>query len=244
MKIVTLFTFIFMFAFISAQQVENSKEIPKETLVEKEPTYEEKMQNALTQLNQTSTKEAYEALATEFIEIGKKEKGKEWLPYYYATYALIKKGYIVLEEGKANAPKPNKELEDVLYYAQKPLNESMKITADNVENYVLQKLLYQLRKQIVPAQIYQTGGPLALQILSVAFKLDPQNPRVLMLKGEDSYFTSKEFGGDKDKGIDFYKKALVQFDAYKPKSKNKKPIPFYPTWGKEEVEKILATISK
>lgn len=198
----------------------------KKDSLEIEKTYEQLMQENLALLPNSKTEEDLDRVYQSFIKIGDKER-KEWLPYYYASYAKIIHGKNLVKDKKGD-----EELITTLDFAQKALNKSMLIN-ENVENWVLQKLIYQLEYYEKPVTEYQKGGALALQALSQAEKLDSRNPRVALLKSEDLYFSPKNKGGDKVKGMDFYKKTLKLFNSYKSK------IQFYPTWGAEEVEAMI-----
>ena len=224
--------FVLAFAF-SYAQVQTDSKFQQVQQKEKEPSYEDLMKSTLSIFESATTSQAYQTAYEDFLKIGKKERSL-WIPYYYAAFAQKKRGDLFLKENKIN------ELDDAIYYGQKALDESKKLSPDNVENMVIQKYFYQQRKLKVPSEIYQTGGPLALQVLSSAYKLDSNNPRVLMVKAEDLVNTPKEYGGNKEKGIEMYRKALTQFDNYKVKlGKDRKPILFYPTWGKDIVEEVL-----
>ena len=214
-------------------QVNTKSGTPLTKQKQQEPTYEDLMSTAMKQFESANSVVALQSAYDEFMKIGKKEK-KEWIPYYYAAFAQKKRGDLFLKENKI------KDLDDAIYFSQKSLDESKRLSPNNVEIYVIQKYLYQLRKNKIPSEIYQSGGPLALQVLSSAYKLDDKNPRVLLLKAEDLVNTPKEYGGDKEKGIEMYKKALSQFSSYKVKvDKDRKPILFYPTWGKELAQEAL-----
>lgn len=202
--------------------------------VEKEPTYLELLSEKVSRVEAAKTSQNQDQLtqlSAEFLELADKEK-KEWLPYYYASYLLILKGQILVQENK------NKEIEDVAYHAQKPLYAAKKLSPNNPEILVLQKLIYQLEKYIKPSEIYQNGGPMAVQLVSEMRKKFPKNPRVTMLIGEDLVLTSKQYGGNKEKGIEQLQKALAQFEAFKPESN------LHPNWGKEIVEKLLENAKK
>lgn len=211
---------LFIFSGILFSQV-------KKDSLEKEKTYEQLMQENLALFPNSKTAENFDRLYESFIKIGDKEK-KAWLPYYYASYAKILHAKNLVKEKNGG-----EELMTTLIFAQKALKKSM-LLSDNVENWVLQKLIYQLEYYEKPVSEYQKGGAMALQALSQAEKLDARNPRVALLKSEDLYFSPKNKGGDKVKGLEFYKKALKLFNSYKSK------IQFYPTWGAEEAEAVIA----
>lgn len=150
------------------------------------------------------------------------------MPYYYASYSKILHGKNLVKEGKGG-----EELMTTADVAQKALKKSMALS-ENAENWILQKLIYQLEYYEKPVTEYQKGGAMALQALSLAEKLDSRNPRVALLKSEDLYFSPKNKGGDKVKGLEFYKKTSKLFNSYKSK------VQFYPNWGAEEAEAVIA----
>lgn len=199
----------------------------KKDSVEVEKTYEQLMQENLALFPNSKSGEDFERLYQSFIKIGDKEK-KRWLPYYYASYAKVLHGKNLVKEGKGG-----EELMTTADVAQKALKKSMALS-ENAENWILQKLIYQLEFYEKPVTEYQKGGAMALQALSLAEKLDSRNPRVALLKSEDLYFSPKNKGGDKVKGLEFYKKTTKLFNSYKSK------VRFYPTWGAEEAEVVIA----
>ncbi|MBC7555877.1 MAG: hypothetical protein H7195_02830, partial [Chryseobacterium sp.] len=71
-----------------------------------------------------------------------------------------------------------------------------------------------------------------------AEKMDPENPRITLLKAEDTYYTPEQFGGSKEKGIELFKKAQAQFAVYKSTSA------LSPSWGKAEVDYFLSQVGK
>lgn len=199
----------------------------KKDSIEAEKNYEQLMQENLALFPNSKSAEDFERLYQSFIKIGEKER-KAWLPYYYASYAKVLHGKNLVKEGKGG-----EELMTTADVAQKALKKSMALS-ENAENWILQKLIYQLEYYEKPVTEYQKGGAMALQALSLAEKLDSRNPRVALLKSEDLYFSPKNKGGDKVKGLEFYKKTSKLFNSYKSK------VQFYPTWGAEEAEAVIA----
>jgi len=82
---------------------------------------------------------------------------------------------------------------------------------------------------------FRTEGKAASNALAKAEKIDPENPRISLLKAEDTYFTPAQFGGSKEKGLVLFQKALDQYASYK----TEKPI--LPNWGKAEAEYFLTS---
>ena len=95
-------------------------------------------------------------------------------------------------------------------------------------------MVYSLRMMVNPQQRFMTDGARASEELIRAEKLDPANPRIALIKAEDTYFTPEQYGGSKSKGIEMFKEALSKFNAYKPKTA------IDPNWGRGEAEYFLS----
>lgn len=188
--------------------------------------YETAMETNIAKLQKAQNPDDLTALSNTFLRIGKKEK-TQWLPYYYASLAQISKGRILISKNKVN------ELDAVADEAQNALNKAKELSKDNAENYILEKLIHRIRMRVNPMVRYQTESALGQKALEKAKKLAPENPRVTLLLAEDLYFTPEQYGGDKAKAMELFKKALEQFKTYKTKSS------LAPNWGKQEAEYFL-----
>lgn len=189
--------------------------------------YDKAMSEKAALVEQGKTAEDYSALANDFKRIGDKEK-TQWLPYYYAAFSTIQKGRLAMREGKMT------ELDAIAADAQKSLDTAMGLSKDNAELLILQKMIHSLKMMVDPMSRFMTEGTMATEALSKAEKLDPQNPRISLLKAEDIYFTPEQFGGSKAKGLELFQKSLDQYKTYKPKSA------IDPNWGKGEAEYFIA----
>lgn len=127
------------------------------------------------------------------------------------------------------------DLDPIADEAQKSLDLAIALNKDNAENLVLQKMIHGLKMMVNPQQRFMSEGMLAADALSKAEKADAENPRITLMKAEDTYFTPEQFGGSKTKGLELFQKALDQFKVYKTKSA------IDPNWGKGEAEYFLAT---
>ena len=95
-------------------------------------------------------------------------------------------------------------------------------------------MIHGLKMMVDPMSRFMTEGASAQTALAKAEQLDPQNPRISILKAEDLYYTPAQFGGSKEKGLELFQKALDQFNTYKTKSN------IDPNWGKSEAEYFLS----
>jgi hypothetical protein len=194
--------------------------------------YEKIMSEKITKIETCKTAEDFQTLANDFERIGSKESGK-WLPSYYTAFSYIQKGRVMMREGKTQ------DLDEVANQAEKHLATAQNLAgADNAEIHLLRKMAYSLRMMVNPQQRYMTDGMKADEELKVAEKLDPNNPRIALIKAEDIYFTPEQYGGSKTKGIEMFKKTVEQYNSYKPKTS------MDPNWGKGEAEYFISQPAK
>ncbi|AZB09382.1 hypothetical protein EG344_11395 [Chryseobacterium sp. G0162] len=190
--------------------------------------YEKIMTEKIAKIETCKTAEDFQTLANDFQRIGSKESS-QWLPQYYAAFASIQKGRIMMRGGQVQ------DLDGVAAQAEKYLGMAQNLAgADNAEIHLLRKMAYSMRMMVNPQQRYMTDGARAGEELNIAEKLDPGNPRIALIKAEDTYFTPEQYGGSKTKGIEQFKAALAKFNAYKPKTS------LDPNWGKSEAEYFLS----
>ena len=188
--------------------------------------YEKAMTEKIAIVEQHKTPDEFTALANDFKRIGDKEK-TQWLPYYYAAFATIQKGRLAMREGK------KEELDPIAGEAQKYLDLAMELNKDHAENLILQKMIHSLKMMVNPQQRFMSEGMLAAEALSKAEKIDAENPRITLMRAEDTYYTPEQFGGSKTRGLELFQKALDQYKVYQPKTT------LDPNWGKGEAEYFL-----
>ena len=90
--------------------------------------------------------------------------------------------------------------------------------------------------RMAPAEMarYMKYGPEGAQALEAAKKLNPENPRVLLLEAQDKFYTPEQFGGSKTEAKKLFEQAIVKFDAFKPASA------IDPSWGKAVTQYFIA----
>jgi hypothetical protein len=187
--------------------------------------YEKIMKEKIAKIETCKTPEDFQVLANDFQRIAEKEKGK-WQPNYYAAFSYIQKGRVLMRENKLQS------LDEVADQAQKYIDEAQSVEK-NAEIQLLQKMIYSLKMMVNPMERYMTFGMKATEQINSAEKLDPNNPRIALIKAEDIYFTPEQYGGSQKKGIELFKQALEKFGSYKPKTD------LDPNWGKAEAEYFL-----
>lgn len=188
--------------------------------------YEKVMKEKIAKIETCKTPEDFQALANDFQRIAEKETTK-WQPNYYTAFSYIQKGRVLMREGKMQ------ELDAVADQAQKYIDAAGSVDKDNSEIHLLQKMVYSLKMMVNPQERYMTFGMEAQEELTIAEKLNSDNPRVSLIKAEDTYFTPEQYGGSKTKGIEQFKTALEKFNTFKPKTI------LDPDWGKSEAEYFI-----
>ena len=190
--------------------------------------FEKIMTEKTAKLQEAKTPEDFGTLSNDFARIGEKEK-TQWLPFYYAAHSTIEKGRLLMRKGNVA------QLDPISAEAQKSLDKASELNKDNAEILILQKMIHGLKMMVDPQGRFMSEGMLAAEALGKAEKLDPENPRITLLKAEDTYFVPEQFGGSKTKGLELFQKSLDQFKVYQPKTA------MDPNWGKAEAEYFLAT---
>jgi len=155
--------------------------------------YDKAMTEKIGKIMDHKTPEEFTAMANDFDRIGTKEN-TQWLPYYYAAFATIQKGRLMMKTGKTA------ELDPVAAQADQYIAKAEALSPNNAEIYILKKITSGLRMMVDPMSRYMQESPIAQGALAKAKELDPENPRITVLLAEDAYFTPEQFGGSKTKG--------------------------------------------
>jgi len=193
--------------------------------------YEKAMTEKINKLEATRSPEELQTLANDFQRIADKEKDK-WQPNYYTALAYIQKGRSQMQNGN------NEALETAADQAQKFVDAAESLEKNNSEIHLLQKMIYSLKMMVNPMERFRTFGAKAEEELKKAEQLDPSNPRVTLIKAEDTYYTPEQFGGSKTKGMELFKTSLEKFNTFKPKTA------LDPNWGKTEAQYFLSGAAK
>jgi hypothetical protein len=118
------------------------------------------------------------------------------------------------------------KLDPIADKAESLLNKAEALSKDNSEIYLVRKMIATIRLMGDPMTRYMQYGPMAEEALQTAIKLNPENPRIYLLQGEDKFYTPEQFGGSKSEAKKLFEQALQKFDSFKPASE------LDPTWGR------------
>ena len=163
-------------------------------------------------------------MANTFQRIADAEK-TQWLPYYYAALSHTMAGYHALAE-----PSGSQKADTEADKAEELLKKAEGLTKENSEIFVVKKMINTLRLSADPQNRYMTFGPAAQEALDKAKQLNPANPRVTLLEGQDKFFTPEQYGGSKTEAKTILEDAMKKFDAFKPESS------IAPHWGLRQAQ--------
>lgn len=145
----------------------------------------------------------------------------DWLPRYYQAYALLINVFQSKEDGDVK--------DKTLDQAEAALGQARKLRGDESELLVLQAYIYQARLGIAPMTRSMTYSQKVNETLAQAKKLNPANPRIYLVQGNNLYFTPKMFGGGAEAAKPVYDEAKTRYAAFKPATPNA------PNWGERQL---------
>lgn len=195
--------------------------------------YTKAMQANVTTIDSLHTSQAWTDMANTFQRIGDAEK-TQWLPYYYAALGNVMTGYMegAATGGSAGADK----IDPLANKAEELLNKAEALSKDNSEIFCVRKMIATLRMMADPMNRYMTYGPQATEALQRAKSLNPENPRVYLLEGQDKFYTPEQFGGSKTEAKALFEQSIKKYETNKPASD------IDPQWGKSQVLYFLGQI--
>ena len=196
--------------------------------------YTAAMKDKIAALDTSRDLASLKDLSASFERIGDAEK-TQWLPYYYAALAQVNAGNFIYIANVSN-PGELKNLDVLADKAEQMITKAEALQKDNSEIYTLRKMISSLRMMVDPMNRYMTYGPKAQEALDVAKKLNPENPRIYLLEGQDKYFTPEQFGGSKTEAKRLFEEALKKYDSFKPATE------LDPNWGKNTTQYLLSQI--
>jgi hypothetical protein len=180
------------------------------------------MKTNLAMFDSIKTPNDYTGLAASFERIGDAEK-TQWLPYYYAALSNILKGFADSTADKDGLA----EKADAL------IAKAQAIEPKNAEIFLLKSMTSTLHMLVDPSTRWQKYGADVTKNREAAKQLDPGNPRVYFLEGQNIFGTPKSFGGGKENAKPLFEKSVALFNTYKPADE------LYPNWGKKSAQQMV-----
>jgi len=180
-------------------------------------------------IESTRKVEELQDLANTFERIAEAEKN-QWQPYYYAALAQV---YAGLSTSNGQMGGLVDKIDPIADKAESLLNKAEAISKNNAEIYIVKKMIATLRMMADPQNRYMQYGQQAQQALETARRLDPNNPRVYLLEGQDKFYTPEQYGGSKTEAKRLFELTLTKFETFKPAST------IDPNWGKGTAQHFL-----
>jgi hypothetical protein len=195
--------------------------------------YSKAMEALVPSIDTTRSYDGLITLANSFERIANAEK-TQWLPFYYAALANLNATYSFTMDGSFGDK--TADIDPLADKAEALLNKADELNKNNSEIWCVKKMLASARMMANPMARYQEYGPVASAALETAKKLNPENPRVYILEGQDLFYTPEQFGGDKQEAKKRFETAATKFDTYKPESN------IHPNWGLGQTKYFLSQI--
>lgn len=164
-------------------------------------------------------------VANNFARIGDAEKDK-WLPYYYAAYCTVTQAFADQDNSKKDALAD--KATEYLTKAESLLGK------DNSELNVIKSMIATAHMMVDPQSRFMTYGSQSAEFIKKAEKLDPTNPRPVLLEAQNTFYTPAAFGGGKEAAKPLFEKAVQLYETFQPESA------LSPVWGKLNVQYFLS----
>ena len=189
------------------------------------------MEKQVARIETAQTMQDWVDITAAFERIAEAEKN-QWLPYYYVALGNIMSGYMSLGDDMFgnNSSKTDPKADA----AQAALDKAISLSKETSETWVIKKMIISLRMLGDVMSRAMTAMPESASALEMAKKLDPENPRIYLLEGQDKFNTPEQFGGSKEEAKILFDKAKDLFEKAKPETS------IHPSWGLTQVNYWLS----
>jgi hypothetical protein len=113
--------------------------------------------------------------------------------------------------------------------AEASLAQARKLGGDESELLVLQAYIYQARLGISPMARSGKYSRMVMEVLEQAKALNPANPRIYLVQGNNLHFTPKMFGGGPEVAKPVFEEGKARFATFKPANS------LSPNWGERQL---------
>jgi tetratricopeptide (TPR) repeat protein len=153
---------------------------------------------------------------------------KIWIAHYYIALADECISHTFYTDNGKREQYVNKGIEH--------LESCIKMKKDFSEAYILLAGLYGIKMGFDRFSVISLHSKISAA-LNKAKKLEPDNPRLYLIRGRSSFYTPEIYGGGLKKARNELNKALELFPKYKVEKE------IYPDWGHDEVYSYLGQIA-
>ena len=189
------------------------------SIVSAQTQFDQGMQKALQTWKDGNSKEAL----VQFEKIASVEK-TNWLPNYYIAF---------INTTQAFGEKDKAKKVTLLNAAQKAQDVCNELAQDNPEVLVLQAMIHTAWIVYDPMTNGQKLSGDVLYILNKAYKIAPENPRVVFQKASFEKGMAEYFGQDTKPMCVQIEKSIELFATFKPESA------FHPSWGLDKAQEAV-----
>ena len=131
--------------------------------------------------------------------------------------------------------KDNSKKDAIADNAQQLIDKADSISGkENSETYVVKSMIATVHMTVDPQSRYMTFGALITEYLEKSKSLDSTNPRPVLVKAENTFYTPEQFGGGKDAAKSLFDQAKALDDNFKPETE------ISPNWGKNAINYFLS----
>ena len=147
-----------------------------------------------------------------------------WLPNYYIAFIYTTQAF---------GEKDKTKMESLLKSAQKAQDVCNELAMDNPEVLVLQAMIHTSWIVYYPMTYGQRLSGDVMYILNKAYKIAPENPRVVFQKASFEIGMAQYFGQDTKPMCAQIEKAIELFATFKPETA------LHPSWGLDRAQAEL-----
>lgn len=191
--------------------------------------YNAVMKKMMVEMDTAETVQGNIKVANEFSRIAD-IASDQWHPYYYAAFCNVLAAFNIEDLSKVD-PLCDK--------ATSLLERAEKLSPKNSEIYCVKAMIELAKIKVNAFQRGLEGLGNAQANLETAQELNPDNPRVYFLLGQQTYNTPESFGGSKKEALKLFEKAIEFFDK-----KIDKKDTFEVSWGLKSTQKKIEACKK
>ena len=147
-----------------------------------------------------------------------------WLPNYYIAF---------INTTQAFGEKDKTKMQSLLTAAQKAQDVCNEIAPENPEVLVMQSMIHTAWIVYDPMTNGQKLSGDVMYILNKAYKIAPENPRVVLQKADFEIGMAQYFGQDTKPMCAQIEKAIELFATFKPETA------LHPSWGLDRAQEAL-----
>jgi hypothetical protein len=181
------------------------------------------MTQALASGRQARNADEFWQSANQFERIATAEP-TQWLPAYWTAYCALNSYYTTKDE---------KFGETALDKCEVWIDKLAKLRPEDGEVAVLTAWYFQARLAASPATGWMRFGGKITKNLEKAKQLNPENPRLYLVEGQNLYYTPEAFGGGKKQALPLFKTSQEKFAKFNVESA------LHPDWGQGLLARYL-----